>query len=300
MSRFRIDRNLTLGLVQPALRLFGGTQRWSVPVVMYHGITNRTGVTHPYLETNTSPISFARQMQLLSDLGYRSVDLATAVRMTNSEAGQEKVVVITFDDGLRDFYTHAMQILQDHKFSATMFVVSDSVESRLAHSNGKEFMTWSEVREVESLGISIGSHTVSHPRLHALDSREIIRELVDSKKTIEDELGKRINSFSYPYAFPEQDTAFVEQVRTFLVRAGYRYGVTTVLGSVNRMSDPCFLPRLPINEYDDDKLLRAKLGGAYGWLHAPQLISKYLRGTKTINTRFSDPQHRDHRGEAKR
>jgi peptidoglycan/xylan/chitin deacetylase (PgdA/CDA1 family) len=263
--------------------------------VMYHGINNRSGMTHPYLETNTSPIIFARQMQLLSDLGYRSVDLATAVRMTKSEAGQEKLVVITFDDGLRDFYTHAMQILQDYRFSATMFVVSDFIESRLAHSNGKEFMTWREVREIESLGISIGSHTVSHPRLHTLDPREIIRELVNSKRKIEDELGKAINSFSYPYAFPEQDTAFVEQLRTFLVRVGYRYGVTTVLGSVNRMSDPCFLPRLPTNEYDDDTLLRAKLSGAYDWLHAPQLISKCMRGTKRINRQFSEAQDGDPR-----
>jgi hypothetical protein len=66
-------------------------------------------------------------------------------------------------------------------------------------------------------------------------------------------------------------------LRQSMRTAGYDYGVTTVLGSANRLSDRYFLPRLPANEYDDDELFRAKLEGSYDWLHVPQLIYKFGR-----------------------
>jgi peptidoglycan/xylan/chitin deacetylase (PgdA/CDA1 family) len=291
MRRFRLDRSVTLGMVQPALRLLGQPQRYRIPIVMYHGINNQIRVGHPYLEINTPPAMFARQMQLLSELGYKSIDLATAIRKIESKVTDEKSVVITFDDGLRDFYTNALQILQDHKFSATMFIPSNLIQSDSANFIGKQFMTWHEVREIESLGISIGSHTANHPRLYSLGTKEIGRELAGSKKRIEDELGKAIDSFSYPYAFPEQDAAFVNELRSLLILAGYRYGVTTVVGSANEMSDPYFMPRLPTNGYDDDRLFKAKLKGNYDWLHAPQLISKRIRGTRRIIGHQGDNHH---------
>jgi peptidoglycan/xylan/chitin deacetylase (PgdA/CDA1 family) len=172
-----------------------------------------------------------------------------------------------------------------------MFVVSSLMGSRTARFDGKEIMSWGEMRELESFGIEIGSHTVSHPHLHSLHWKEIERELTNSKAAIEDQLGRPISSFSYPYAFPEQDATFLKQLRQYMKAAGYDHGVTTVLGSVNLLSDRHFLPRLPANEYDDDELFQAKLEGSYDWLHTPQLIYKVLRNRKrTIGTL---PQERE-------
>ena len=170
-----------------------------------------------------------------------------------------------------------MPILQAYQFSATMFVVSSFPGNPTDVSSDRKFMSWSEVREVESSGITIGSHTVSHPKLRNLKPRDVERELKDSKQTIEDQLGKTINAFSYPYAFPEQDVTFRDRLRECEMEAGYRYGVTTVLGSVRETSDRYFLPRIPVNEYDDTRLFQAKLEGAYDWLHMPQLIYKITR-----------------------
>src|SRR5260221_12676986 len=124
MSRFRIDRTVTLGLAHPVQRVLRNSHSSRIPVLMYHGINCVIGSAHPYLETNTSPAVFARHMQHLHKSGYKTIDLNTAVRMINSGICPQRSVVITFDDGFRDFYTHAMPILQDHQFSATMFVVS--------------------------------------------------------------------------------------------------------------------------------------------------------------------------------
>jgi peptidoglycan/xylan/chitin deacetylase (PgdA/CDA1 family) len=277
MSRFRIDRIVTLGLARPARRAFRNAHTCRIPILMYHGINHASGASHPYFETNTSPDVFARHMQQLHEGGYKPIDLNTAVRMINAGICPQRSVVITFDDGFRDFYTHAMPVLQKYQFPATMFVVSGLMGSRTVRFDCKEFMSWGEMREIESLGVEIGSHTVSHPLLRDMPRQDIVRELADSKKAIEDQLGRAISSFSYPYAFPEQDTTFVIELRRYLEAAGYDYGVTTVVGSASRLGDRYFLPRLPANQHDDEGLFQAKLEGSYDWLHTPQLIYKLMR-----------------------
>jgi peptidoglycan/xylan/chitin deacetylase (PgdA/CDA1 family) len=290
MSRLRIDRVVTLGLARPAQRAFRSSHLSRIPVLMYHGINSAFGPTHPYFETNTSPDVFARHMRHLHEGGYKPIDLNTALRMIDSGTCPPRSVVITFDDGFRDFYTHAMPILQRHQFPATLFVVSGLMGSHTARFEGKEFLTWNEMREIGSLGVEIGSHTVNHSILHGLTWSQVEKELRDSKDAIEDHLGIPINSFSYPYAFPEQDGAFRSQLRQYLEGAGYDQGVTTVLGTASTLNDPYFLPRLPANQYDDAKLFQAKLEGAYDWLHGPQLIYKLTRNRNRTERKASREQ----------
>jgi peptidoglycan/xylan/chitin deacetylase (PgdA/CDA1 family) len=141
---------------------------------------------------------------------------------------------------------------------------------------GRECLTWSQVRELHEGGVVFGSHTVNHPQLHALSIREIEREIRDSKDTIENELGVGIDSFSYPYAFPEQDRSFMHLLRDMLQEGGYHQGVTTILGSVQSYEERFFLRRLPANSYDDRALFQAKLDGDYDWLRNPQYLKKLM------------------------
>src|SRR5262249_27168263 len=138
------------------------------------------------------------------------------------------------------------------------------------------YMTWQELRDARMEGVHIGSHTLTHPKLHALGDGQLAQEVSQSKFMIEDNLGAPVQSFSYPYAFPEQDTRFVERVRKSLQRYGYGNGVSTVIGTATERHDRFFLPRLPANSYDDLRLFKAKLEGAYDWLHTPQRLYKLL------------------------
>ncbi len=281
MTNLSLDRVVTVGVVGPFRRLFARGRQPAIPILMYHGIGNSLrGARHPYFETTTSPSIFARHLQQLRDDNYKPVTLRDAVRALGTAMSSQRLVAITFDDGLHDFYANALPLLEKYQFPATMFVVSGFVGSG---DGEKQFMTWSELREVEAQGIQVGSHTVSHPKLWHLNRRDIDRELTESKRTIEDRLGKSIEAFSYPYAFPEQDSSFVVSVRSSLVRAGYDMGVSTMIGSARISSDPYFLPRIPVNSYDDARFLAAKLEGAYDWLHAPQLLRKSLLPSKRLN-----------------
>jgi peptidoglycan/xylan/chitin deacetylase (PgdA/CDA1 family) len=274
----RIDRSVSIHVVHPILKVLGERRRQErIPILMYHGIQNGVGARHPYFETATSPAVFERHMQFLSLNGYNSVTVSDAVNAMARGGALPKSVAITFDDGYCDFYTHALPILQKYGLKATMFVVSAFTTEQGTRRDGKEFMTWGQVREIHASGIEIGSHTVNHPQLYDTAPTAIERELSESKQTIEGKLSARVASFAYPYAFPEHDRKFAEELRESLQRNGYESGVSTIIGTARRGDDSYFLPRIPSNSHDDLRFFQAKLEGAYDWLHSLQYLRKRVK-----------------------
>lgn len=274
---FRFDRTVTTNVVHPMLSRFGSKKSGGIPILMYHGIRDSVEDRHPYFETNTRREVFGRHMQFLHEHGFVPVHLAEAVAALQNGPITKKLVVITFDDGFRDFYSDAFPILAQYGFKATMFIISGMTGERPSLRNGVELMSWPEVREIHKYGIEIGSHTVSHPELVRLPEQAVEHEVRMSKTMIENGLGAEIFSFAYPYAFPEHSRSFVDRLRRTLESAGYSAGVSTIIGTASRRHDKFFLPRLPANSYDDLKFFRAKLERGYDWLHIPQMFYKSLK-----------------------
>lgn len=276
VGKARLDRAITIGLVHPLLRTFGAWSGRKIPILMYHAIREPRGGGHPYFETSTSPEVFAMHMQFLAEQGYKTADLETALAVKEGSGGTRKEIVITFDDGYRDFFTMALPVLIKYHFTATIFVVSGWAQEARLSRNGAEYMSWSEIREAHSTGMRIGSHTATHPELQRVSKQRLDRELKESKQALEDKLGASVTSFAYPFAFPEQDSEFLSIVKDALQRHGYENGVSTIIGTAGLRHDRFFLPRLPVNSYDDLALFEAKLERAYDWLHAPQRLYKGL------------------------
>jgi len=270
----RFDRLATVGFFWPISRTFSNGQGPNIPILMYHAVEEGASDPRPYYDTNVSPQVFARQMQQLRDGGYRAVSLEQALALLRAGDAGQKFVVITFDDGYRDFYEMAYPILARCQFTATVFLITERTSDRPACFKEKECLTWNEVRELRSKGISFGSHTVTHPELKFLSLEQVNAELENSKKTIEDHIGAAVQSFSYPYAFPEVNQQFTRQLRELLLKCGYENGVTTILGTAKFHTDQFFLPRLPVNSWDDAQFFRAKLEVGYNWLHRAQYLSK--------------------------
>ena len=125
--------------------------------------------------------------------------------------------------------------------------------------------------------MQIGSHSMSHPQLHCLPAPQVEEEIQRSKNVIQDKLGVAVRSFAYPFAFPEQDRVFVKMLRRLMQLHEYREGVCTIIGRAHRGHDTLFLPRIPINNYDDARFFEVKVNGGYDWLHGIQYPAKLVK-----------------------
>jgi len=105
---------------------------------------------------------------------------------------------------------------------------------------------WDELRALDAAGISVEGHTVTHPRFSELGTDDVGRELVESKRLLEETLGKQVELFAYPYG----DVGASERV---VELAGYRAaflffdGAPFRVGSAGRYR----LPRVPIGPDTD-------------------------------------------------
>jgi peptidoglycan/xylan/chitin deacetylase (PgdA/CDA1 family) len=274
----RLDRLATLYLVSPLMRSTSERELY-VPMLMYHSISgeDESGL-RAYFRTCTSPDVFAEQMACLHSRGFQTCSPAQTVSQLQSGiSAMPKPVAITFDDGYADFYRHAFPVLSRYNFSATVFLPTAYIGDTALQFKNRDCLTWDEVRELSKYGVRFGSHTVTHPRLRDLSPRVINEEIVCSKQAIEQKIGCAVDSFAYPYAFPQEDTEFKMLVRELLYSAGYTTGVCTALGRASRNSDRLFLERLPVNSADDAALFEAKLLGAYDWIATPQRLVKIAK-----------------------
>lgn len=176
---------------------------------------------------------FARQLDWLLAKGYAVESLENAIRK-----GNRAVVALTFDDGHESHYTTAYPLLSDRGLRATFFVVTDRVGT-------DGYVGWDQLREMKAAGMSIQSHTASHPFLSTLTIDQVRAELRDSKARLDDELGQATSTLALPGGdFPERSA------RTAIAEAGYSLVATSRVGTNGYESRPeqdvRFLPRVTV------------------------------------------------------
>ena len=69
-----------------------------------------------------------------------------------------------------------------------------------------DVMTWDQARQIRDLGLTIGSHSLSHDNLARVQAEPLRRELKDSKSRIEEMLDISCDHFCYPYGFHDSGT----------------------------------------------------------------------------------------------
>ncbi len=225
-----------------------------------------------YLKKNFNVIS-------LDDLTHRYHEICYS-----SSSDSRPKVVITVDDGYRDFYTICYPLLKKYELPATFYVTTNFVsgetwlwqdklrwlienssyikedivlgslvfpKNRWLHdkptawqrifprllSAGKDVIegflhnlsvltdqeipeiapeqyqavSWSQLREMESGGVSIGGHTADHYSLGFLDLNEISHQINQCKDHIDTMLGGKRRHFCYPNGQPEDFNDYAQQ-----------------------------------------------------------------------------------------
>ncbi len=241
----------------------GEQQRGGIRILMYHRVAGIPGD-----RLAVAPDEFSRQMDLLSKTGRPVKSLAEAFPREGEEAAASRpVVVLTFDDGYRDFYDNVFPVLKTRRLPAAIFVIPEFIEGRVEPERYRgrgelsRPLTWEMLAEMAAAGITVGSHSLTHRELTELSRAEAEREIVESREVIGRELGTLPDWFAYPRG--KTSPALAVLVR----QAGYR-GAVTVRPGFNRPNcDRYQLRRTEIAAADDREDFSLKLRGGFDLYH---------------------------------
>ena len=206
-----------------------------VPILMYHYIGNNPNPKDTVRNSlSVSPDKFESQMDYLSKNGYTPITLDTLYGIFSKQVNSPaKPVILTFDDGYIDFYTIAYPILRKFNFHAVSFIATGLV-------GGGYYMNWNQIKEIQSSGlVTFEDHTVTHANLPSLSYSAALKQMVDSKNTLQSQTGYPVNFIAYPYGTTNSS------VQSAAKAAGFVGGLGTWYGKVS--SPGMNMPRLRIS-----------------------------------------------------
>jgi peptidoglycan/xylan/chitin deacetylase (PgdA/CDA1 family) len=168
-----------------------------------------------------SPEAFEFQMKELRRHEYRFVSLGQLVDEIEA-TGKERLdsVAVTFDDGWIDNYQFAVPLLKRLGIPATFFVTTTHLGEG---QQGPSRMNRAQLRELAAQGLTIGSHTRTHPDLTRITEAAAREEIAGSKADLQTALGVVVDFLAYPGG------AFNSRVAELAREAGYR-AACSVLG----------------------------------------------------------------------
>ncbi len=122
------------------------------------------------------------------------------------------------------------------------------------HAHDRRRLTASEARQLcASDLVEAGSHSASHARLSRVEPADLELEISSSRRRLTALLGDPIRTFAYPFgAAADVSAAALQEVED----AGYQLACANQPGVVGPTSDRFFLPRLYVEDWDGDELLR--------------------------------------------
>lgn len=226
--------------------------RIKIPVLMYHHFEEGKNVS-----TIVSPTNFAKQMEMLKEEGFTTINDHDLIAFMNGEKTlPKKPIMITMDDGYRSNYVHAYPVLKKLNMKATIYTIVSRHEDPYASYYPR--FTWEEGKEMYESGlIEIQSHTykmhkkapthhgnralVTNPiyKNGVLETKaeyeaRVVEDLKLAKQLIEKNIGNKVVSFCYPYG------DFSEASERLAKKAGYQMTLTVNKG-INKQGNGAFL-----------------------------------------------------------
>lgn len=152
-----------------------------------------------------------------------------------------------------------LKLLPSAEREAMIARLAETLHVDLEAIRHSSMLSWEEIREMDCAGISIGSHTRSHPVLSRLTEEEIDRELRESKQKLEQEIGHVVRTFAYPCGSPSD----IDQRVVAAARHYYDAAVTTFPGLCSTSDDVHLLRRIHV---DNDPIERFAVKIELPWL----------------------------------
>ncbi len=206
------------------------------------------------------PASFERQLRWLSERGYRGVTFSDLVM----DRGEGKRVAVTFDDGYSSVMSKAVPVLARLGWPATIFVPAALIGARrplawlgtrqwlgTRHRGELEPLSWDDLAALAAAGWEVGSHTLTHPYLTAIDATAMDYELALARLECEYRLGRACTTVAYPYGDVDDNVVLAAR------RAGYQTGAA--LTARRRPAHSLEWPRVGVYRGDNLRRFRMKV-----------------------------------------
>jgi peptidoglycan/xylan/chitin deacetylase (PgdA/CDA1 family) len=208
-------------------------------VLLYHRITNNAEEKSKY---DLDVQKFERHLDLLRRRSFQTV-LPREIYQENNFHSEDKLVILSFDDGTQDHYRFVFQKLKKYRMKGVFFVVTKYI-------NSESNLTDNQIKEMSHNQMEIGSHSYSHPYLNKLTPNDLDYELEKSKKDLENILGSEVISFAPPGGW------FNQQVLSAAKKAGYRAFFSCEIGRTNLESKPFIFKRIEVlNGMSDEEFM---------------------------------------------
>lgn len=157
-------------------------KQYTIPLVLHGIVPDGKRVLFEDVE-----LSIFRE--IVNYCGDNCVDFNDRLAPSSSRAPS---YLLTFDDGLTSDALIALPLLVEKKCPSISFVISEKIGTQ-------GFLTPYQLREMVTCGITIGSHSVSHPDFTLLSEAAQLKEFKVSKEMIEDFTGMPVRDFSFPF-----------------------------------------------------------------------------------------------------
>lgn len=191
------------------------TEPVHIPILMYHAIHQMAPEEVANANLIVAPDVFESHIKSLKEAGYYFLSPEEAYKaLTENSLPAEKVVWLTFDDSLWDFYDYAYPTLKKYGAKATNNVITGTVGN-----SGN--LSLDEMKEMQQHGISLQSHTVNHPDLEYATLDTQTAELTESKAYLDTALTQETMTIAYPAGRYSNDTL------TIANSLHYQLGLTT-------------------------------------------------------------------------
>lgn len=179
-------------------------------IVFYHDVygDKRYQDRDTKLDMSTSLDIFNQHIQTIRDNGFKITDKITK---------PEGEVMICFDDGFKGIYdTRSYFIGQGLR--PTVFIAVSLIGQ-------PGYLDVPEIRELQQAGFIFQCHAWSHKDLTSYSKDELVRELYESKKKLEEILGKKVDGICFPIGY------FSQLVLDECKRYGYKVMYSSIPGN---------------------------------------------------------------------
>lgn len=171
-----------------------------------------------------------------------------------------KNALITFDDGYKN-NIEAIKVLQQFSFRTIVFVATAYIGKKNTFCRTDfpelEMMNANDIGQLAKQGVEFGAHGHTHRNLPELSQSDLIFEIKESRRILEEIAADKINYFCYPRG------KYSKSIAAELERQGFRRAFTARTGIVSKESHPYFLPRVPLNDAVSFLQFRALLSPWY-------------------------------------